>query len=134
MNRVDLTGRLVRDPEIRYSQGGSSVASFTIAADRTVKKGDEWVHDADFIKCVAFGKTAEFVEKYFKKGSFIVISGSIKTGSYEKEDGTKVFTTDVWVEKAEFGGSKAENAEQNSNHDDGFMHIPDGIDEDVPFN
>lgn len=134
MNRVDLTGRLVRDPEIRYSQGGSSVASFTVATDRSAKKGDEWVRDADFIKCVAFGKTAEFIEKYFRKGSFIVLTGSIKTGSFEKEDGTKVFTTDVWVEKAEFGGSKAENAEQSSNRDDGFVNIPDGIDEELPFN
>lgn len=134
MNRVDLTGRLARNPEIRYSQGGSSVASFTVASDRTVKKGDEWVREADFIKCVAFGKTAEFVEKYFKKGSFIVVTGSIKTGSYEKEDGTKVFTTDVWVEKAEFGGSKSENTEQSNNRDDGFINIPDGIDEELPFN
>lgn len=145
MNRVDLTGRLVRDPEIRYSQGGSSVASFTIAVDRTVKKGDEWVHEADFIKCVAFGKTAEFIEKYFKKGSFIVVSGSIKTGSYDKEDGTKVYTTDVWVEKAEFGGSNAsgDNAggftpvdrpSPSSAANDGFMSIPDGIDEELPFN
>lgn len=134
MNRVDLTGRLVRDPEIRYSQGDSSVASFTVATDRSAKKGDEWVRDADFIKCVAFGKTAEFIEKYFRKGSFIVLTGSIKTGSFEKEDGTKVFTTDVWVEKAEFGGSKAENAEQSSNRDDGFVNIPDGIDEELPFN
>lgn len=134
MNRVDLTGRLVRDPEIRYSQGGSSVASFTVASDRTVKKGDEWVHEADFIKCVAFGKTAEFVEKYFKKGSFIVVTGSIKTGSYDKEDGTKVYTTDVWVEKAEFGGSKSENTEQSNNRDDGFINIPDGIDEELLFN
>ena len=144
MNRVDLTGRLVRDPEVRYSQGGSSVASFTVAVDRTVKKGDEWVHEADFIKCVAFGKTAEFIEKYFAKGSFIVVTGSIKTGSYEKEDGTKVFTTDVWVDKAEFGGSKSgDNAGGATSGDrpnprsvdsDGFMNIPDGIDEELPFN
>jgi single-strand DNA-binding protein len=133
MNRVDLTGRLVRDPEVRYSQGGSSVASFTVAVDRTVKKGDEWVHEADFIKCVAFGKSAEFIEKYFKKGSFIVVTGSIKTGNYEKEDGTKVFTTDIWVEKAEFGGSKAENVDSAGGNKDGFMDIPDGIDEEVPF-
>ena len=145
MNRVDLTGRLTRNPEIRYSQGSSSIASFTVAVDRTVKKGDEWVRDADFIKCVAFGKTAEFIEKYFKKGSFIVVSGSIKTGSYDKDDGTKVHTTDVWVEKAEFGGSNAsgdaaggfsstDRQNPRGADNDGFMSIPDGIDEELPFN
>lgn len=136
MNRVELTGRLTKDPAISYTQNGGSVASFTLAVDRSVKKGDEWVHEADFIRCVAFSKKAEFVEKYFKKGSFAVVSGSIKTGSYDK-DGAKVFTTDVWVENVEFGGGKSETdtseSTQGTDIGDGFMNIPDGVDEEVPF-
>ena len=136
MNRVELTGRLTKDPAISYTQNGGSVASFTLAVDRSVKKGDEWVHEADFIRCVAFGKKAEFVEKYFKKGSFAVVSGSVKTGSYDK-DGAKVFTTDVWVENVEFGGGKSEadtnESTQGTDIGDGFMNIPDGVDEEVPF-
>lgn len=138
MNRVELTGRLTKDPVINYSQNGGTVTSFTLAVDRTVKKGDEWVHEADFIRCVAFGKKAEFVEKYFQKGSFAVVSGSIKTGSYDK-DGAKVFTTDIWVENVEFGGGKSESDSGGpkpvpaTDIGDGFMNIPDGIDEEVPF-
>lgn len=142
MNRVELSGRLARDPDVRYTDGGSTVARFSIAVDRTVKKNDEWVHEADFISCIAFGKTAEFIEKYFNKGSFIIVLGNIKTGSYTNKDNVKVYTTDVLVEKAEFGGGKAENSSSTDNNagsqqptsDDGFMNIPDGIDEELPFN
>lgn len=142
MNRVELSGRFARDPDVRYTDGGSTVARFSIAVDRTVKKNDEWVHEADFISCVAFGKTAEFIEKYFNKGSFIIVLGNIKTGSYTNKDNVKVYTTDVFVEKAEFGGGKAENSigtdnnagSQQPTSDDGFMNIPDGIDEELPFN
>jgi len=136
MNRVELTGRFTKDPVISYSQNGGSVASFTLAVDRSVKKGDEWVREADFIRCVAFGKKAEFVEKYFSKGSFAVVSGSIKTGNYDK-DGTKVYTTDIWVENIEFGGGKTETEPrkptQTADIGDEFMNIPDDIDEELPF-
>jgi len=138
MNRVELTGRLTKDPTISYGQNGNSVARFSVAVDRTVKRDNEWVHEADFINCVAFGKKAEFVEKYFIKGSFIVVTGSIKTGKYEKE-GVTHYTTDVWVDNVEFGGSKAENGTAEPRPErkvdaDGFMNIPDGIDEELPFN
>src|SRR5574344_5046 len=141
MNRVELSGRLARDPDVRYTDGGSTVARFSIAVDRTVKKNDAWVHEADFISCVAFGKTAEFIEKYFNKGSFIIVLGNIKTGSYTNKDNQKVYTTEVFVEKAEFGGGKSENTGDTGSNtrtqspsDDGFMNIPDGIDEEMPFN
>lgn len=134
MNRVELSGRLTKAPVISYSQNGSSVARFVLAVDRAVKRDDKWEHEADFIPCVCFGKKAEFVEKYFDKGSFAIVTGSIKTGSYEK-DGIKHYTTDVWAENVEFGGSKAENGgASTTSGSDGFMNIPDGIDEEVPFN
>lgn len=138
MNRVELSGRLTRTPEIRYSQNGSTVARFSLAVDRTVKRGDNWEHEADFISCVCFGKKAEFLEKYFDKGSFAIVTGNIKTGSYDK-DGVKHYTTDVWVDNIEFGGGKSDNTENTSSSvasdvGDGFMNIPDGIDEEVPFN
>lgn len=136
MNKVQLSGRLTKDVAVAYSNNGNAIARITMAVDRTVKKGDKWEHEADFIPCVAFGKKAEFLERYFKKGSFAIISGNIKTGSYEKEDGTKVYTTDVWVDNVEFGGSKSEGSDNapNQKSDDGFMNIPDSIDEELPFN
>lgn len=138
MNRVELSGRLARTPVISYSQNGSAVARFSLAVDRTVKRGDNWEHEADFISCVCFGKKAEFLEKYFDKGSFAIVTGNIKTGSYDK-DGVKHYTTDVWVDNIEFGGGKSDNTENTSSSvasdvGDGFMNIPDGIDEEVPFN
>ena len=135
MNRVQLSGRLTKDVSISYSNNGNSVARITLAVDRAVKKGDKWEHEADFIPCVAFGKKAEFLEKYFKKGSFAIVSGSIKTGNYEKEDGTKVYTTDIWIDDVEFGGSKAEdsNSAPAVKSTDGFMNVPDSIDEKLPF-
>lgn len=137
MNKVSIVGRLVRDPDVRYSQGENStaVARFTVAVDRRFKKDGEAT--ADFISCVSLGKTAEFVEKYFFKGSRIGLSGRIQTGSYEK-DGQKVYTTDVFVEEVEFVDSKSSGtATQNSpaTTDDGFMNLDgDGIEEALPFN
>lgn len=137
MNKVSLVGRLTRDPEVRYSQGENStaVARFTVAVDRKFKKDGEAT--ADFISCVSFGKTAEFIEKYFFKGSRIGLSGRIQTGSYEK-DGKKIYTTDVLVEEVEFVDSAKSSGETTQNSpaptDDGFMDCGDGIEEELPFN
>lgn len=140
MNKVELVARLCRDPEVRYSQGNnaSAVARFSVAANRRFKNA-EGGYDADFINCVAFGKTAEFIEKYFKKGMAIGITGRIQTGNYTNKDGVKVYTTDVVAEEVEFVESKSSNVENNnsastppSNND--FMQIPDDISEDLPFN
>lgn len=146
MNKVILMGRLTRDPEVRYSQGenASAVARFSLAVDRRFKNDDQ--PSADFISCVAFGKTAEFFEKFGRKGTKFVIEGRIQTGSYTNKDGQKVYTTDVVVEQAEFAESKnasGSGAGANTNTSapvptpeigDGFMNIPDGIDEELPFN
>ena len=142
MNKVILMGRLTRDPDIRYTQSESSmaIARYTLAVDRRFKKEGE--QSADFIGCVAFGKQAEFVEKYLHQGTKIAITGRIQTGSYTNKDGQRVYTTDVVVEEQEFAESKAagQNSQQNSRPEpstavdnDGFMHIPDGIDEELPF-
>lgn len=151
MNKAILMGRLTRDPEVRYSQGETqtAIARFTLAVDRRFKKAGE-SQDADFIGCVAFGKQAEFVEKYFRQGMKMVAVGRIQTGSYTNKDGQKVYTTDVVAEEIEFAESKSNNPEagafqQNNNRNnfkpepssaigDGFMNIPDGIDEELPFN
>lgn len=133
-------GRLTRDPEVRYTQGDSStaVARYSLAVDRRFKREGE--QTADFINCVTFGKGAEFAEKYLHKGSKIVISGRIQTGSYTNRDGVKVYTTDVVVEDQEFAESKAvhndgnTSEQQNAVAGDGFTNIPDGIDEELPFN
>ena len=143
MNKVILMGRLTRDPEVRYSQGENTtaVARFTLAVDRRFKQEGGAI--ADFIGCVAFGKNAEFIEKYFRQGTKALITGRIQTGSYTNRDGQKVYITDVVVEETEFAESKktAEANGQNSSHprspvpgSDGFMNIPDGIDEELPFN
>ena len=135
MNSVQLLGRLTKDPEVRYTQGNTTtaVAHFTVACNRKVKKSEE--QQADFITCVAFGKTAEFIERYFQKGAAIALNGRIQTGSYTNKDGAKVYTTDVIVESVEFAGSKNEREASGSEtkKDDGFMNIPEGIDEDLPF-
>ena len=143
MNSVQLVGRLTRDPDIRYKDGGLSVARFSVAVDRRFSKD----HEADFISCVAFGKTAEFIEKYFGKGQRIGLTGRIQTGSYTNRDGTKVYTTDVVAEAVEFVESKASSAgawanartepaeTQGMDIGDGFMAMPDDLDdEDLPFN
>lgn len=142
MNKVILMGRLTRDPEVRYTQGDntSAVARFSLAVDRRFKKdGDQ---TADFINCVAFGKTGEFIEKYGHKGTKFVVEGRIQTGSYTNKDGQKVYTTDVVVEQVEFAESKISadgnttnnTANSNAPTDTSFMDIPDGIDEELPFN
>ena len=147
MNKVILMGRLTRDPEVRYSQSEQSmaIARFTLAVDRRFKRdGDQ--QTADFISCTAFGKTGEFIERYCHQGTKLVVEGRIQTGSYTNKDGVRVFTTDVVVENAEFAESKAaagnsEGAyqaarpEPTSAAGDGFMNIPDGVeDEGLPFN
>lgn len=138
MNNVSLVGRLTRDPEVRYTDGGLSIARFSLAVDRRFKKDGQ--AEADFPNCIAFGKTAEFIEKYFTKGQRMGATGRIQTGSYTKEDGTKVYTTDVVVENVEFVESKSSGSGQTLNHEpslaeinDGFMDIGD-IDEELPFN
>ena len=139
MNSVQLTGRLTNDPEVRYGNNGSTVAKFSIAVNRRFKQDGQ--PDADFIRCVAFGKTAEFIEKYFAKGRKMDLTGRIQTGSYTNQDGNKVFTTDVVVENVEFGesrgGAVANNETTNNSakaDGNGFMNIPDGLDEELPFN
>lgn len=145
MNKVILMGRLTRDPDVRYSDQSSAVARFTLAVDRRFKRdGDQ--QTADFISCVAFGKTGEFIERYCHQGTKLVVEGRIQTGSYTNRDGNKVYTTDVVAENVEFAESKAATAnneggyqaarpEPSSAAGDGFMNIPDGVeDEGLPFN
>lgn len=143
MNKVIFVGRLVRDPEVRYTQGDNpmAIARYTLAVDRRFKREGE--PTADFINCVVFGKPAEFAEKYFRKGLRIAISGRITTGSFTNKDGVKVYTTEVTVEDQEFAESKAEQAQNSGNatissattSGDGFMNIPDNVDDsELPFN
>lgn len=149
MNKVILMGRLTRDPDVRYSQGESAtaIARFTLAVDRRFNRNNGDENNADFIGCVAFGRTGEFVEKYLHKGTKVVASGRIQTGSYTNKDGVKVYTTDVVVEDVEFAESKNASAGNDGGYasgarqsapvapaGDGFMNIPDGIDEELPFN
>ena len=157
MNKVILMGRLTRDPEVRYTQGANpmAVARYTLAVDRRKKEGE---NQADFINCVAFGRLAEFAEKYLRKGTKIALTGRIQTGSYTNRDGQKVYTTDVVVDEQEFAESKAAAAGNTASNsasagssapstsgkssgnpspspeNDGFMNIPDGLDEELPFN
>ena len=139
MNKVILVGRFTRDPEVRYTDGGATVAKFSLAVDRRFKQ--DGGQDTDFISCVSFGKTAEFIEKYFRKGMKIGVCGRIQTGSYTNNDGQKVYTTDVAVEESYFVESKNASSagpvnipESSSAIGDGFMNIPDSIGEDLPFN
>ena len=148
MNKVILMGRLTRDPEVRYSAGDNAmaVARFSLAVDRRRRAngGDE--QTADFINCVSFGKQAEFAEKYLRKGTKLLVTGRIQTGSYTNRDGVKVYTTDVVVEEQEFAESKNASGSTSQSYQtspasapsapagDGFMNIPDGIDEELPFN
>ena len=155
MNKVILMGRLTREPDVRYSQGENpmAIARYTLAVDRRFRR-DGNDQTADFISCVAFGRQAEFVEKYLHQGTKIVVSGRIQTGSYTNREGQKVYTTDVVVDDHEFAESKSASqnggggyqnvapAEQDtfaapdpaSAPADGFLNIPDGIDEELPFN
>ena len=154
MNKVILMGRLTRDPEVRYSAGDNSmaIARYTLAVDRRFRRDGE--QTADFIGCVAFGRSAEFAEKYLRQGTKLVVTGRIQTGSYTNRDGQKVYTTDVVVEEQEFAESRAAASEggmmrqsapspmsaapmpapSQASVGDGFMNIPDGIDEELPFN
>lgn len=156
MNRVILMGRLTRDPEIRYSQGDNplAIARYSLAVDRRFNRGNDDA-TADFINCVTFGKSAEFAERYLHKGTKIAVTGRIQTGSYTNKDGVKVYTTEVVVEDQEFAESKnsaggnggfagneaggysggySGGRPEPSGAGDGFMNIPDGIDEELPFN
>lgn len=144
MNKVVLVGRLTKNPEVRYTQGenATAIARYTLAVDRRFKRDGE--PTADFINCVVFGKSAEFAEKYFRQGLRVAISGRITTGSYTNKDGIKVYTTEVTVEEQEFAESKAESeanktsnqqaTSANASSGGGFMNIPDGIEEELPFN
>lgn len=142
MNKVILMGRLTKDPDVRYTQGDKpmAIARYTLAVDRRFTRNND-ENSADFIPCVVFGKGGEFAEKYFKKGTKIAITGRIQTGSYTNKDGVKVFTTEVVVEEQEFAESKAaQSGQQNTQPTreeesmDGFMNIPEGIDEEeLPF-
>ena len=157
MNKASLVGRLTRDPEVRYAQGegATAVARYTLAVDRRFKRDNE--PTADFIQCVVFGRSAEFAEKYFRQGMRVSVSGRIQTGSYTNKDGARVYTTEVIVEEQEFAESRAEREANGSSYNnnsynnnsyrqaapspspsvdagDGFMNIPDGIDEELPFN
>jgi single-strand DNA-binding protein len=169
MNKVILMGRLTRDPEVRYSQGENStaIARYTLAVDRRFRRNNDGEQTADFIGCVAFGRSAEFAEKYFRQGLKVIVTGRIQTGSYTNKEGQKVYTTDVVVEDQEFAESKAVSdanagsfraaapspapASNDGGYNgggynsaparpqpaaatDGFMNIPDGIDEELPFN
>ena len=138
MNKVIIIGRVVRDAEIRYSQGASStcIARYTLAVDRKFKQ--EGQPTADFINCIAFGKLGEFAEKYLHKGTKIAVTGRIQTGSYTNKDGQKVYTTDVVVDEQEFCESKSSNQSQGNDRpqtsSDDFMSIPDGVEDGLPFN
>ena len=157
MNKAILMGRLTRDPEIRYMQGENSmcIARYTLAVDSRFNRNKEDGPNADFIPCICFGKAAEFVEKYLKKGTKMAITGRIQTGSNTNRDGIKVYTTEVVVEDQEFAESRNSSAgsgtysgrtsadqreagrqqapAKNDDPMDGFMNIPDGIDEELPF-
>ena len=152
MNKVILMGRLTRDPEVRYTQGERSmaVARYTLAVDRRRRTGNGDNQTADFMQCVAFDRAGEFAEKYFHQGIKVLVTGRIQTGSYTNRDGQKVYTTDVIVEDQEFAESKNASAPSMSGGPapapaerpapaaaigDGFMNIPDGVeDEGLPFN
>lgn len=140
MNKVILMGRLTRDPDIRYTQPNSAqeqtcIARYSLAVNRRFNRDGE--QKADFISCVAFGRQAEFAEKYLRKGTKIALTGRIQTGSYTNRDGQKVYTTDVVVEEQEFAESKAAGQITQQNpapvSEDGFMEIPDGLEEELPF-
>ncbi len=146
MNKVILMGRLTRDPEVRYSQGENAmaIARYSLAVDRRVSRNSADGQSADFINCVAFGRSGEFAEKYLRKGMKVMVEGRIQTGSYTNKDGVKVYTTDVVVENHEFAESKGSGqgdggfapasapAPAPAAAGDGFMNIPDGMDE-LPF-
>ena len=139
MNKAVLVGRLTRNPEVRYSKGENPVAvgRYTLAVERWFKREGE--PTADFIPCIAFGRLAEFAEKYFRQGMRVSVSGRIQTGSYTNKEGAKIHTTEVVIEEQEFAESRAEQEAraqipEEITPGDGFMNIPDEIDEELPFN
>lgn len=140
MNKVILMGRLTRDAQTRYTEGVEpmAISRFTLAVDRRARNNQEG-QTADFIPCVAFGKTGQFIEKYGQQGTKFCLEGRIQTGSYTNREGHKVYTTEVVVDQVEFAESKAaagnnqQRPQPTPDNDDGFMNIPDGIDEELPF-
>lgn len=141
MNKIILSGRLTADPDVKYTAGDNptAVARYQLAVKRNYAR--EGQTNADFIRCVAFGRSAEFTEKYLRKGMKMIITGRIQTGNYTNDEGKKVYTTDIIVEEQEFAESKAANegrmlaaSTEMEADKDGFMNIPDGIDEQLPFN
>lgn len=133
MNKVVLMGRLTKDPETRYTQGNDpmAISRYTLAVNRRGKQ-EEGEQNADFINIVAFGKSGEFAEKYLHKGTKLVVSGRIQTGSFTKQDGTKVYTTEVVAEDQEFAESKSANEEPKQKEGE-FMNIPEGLEDELPF-
>lgn len=132
MNKVILMGRLTADPEVRSTTSGLRVATYTLAVDRRAAKSDQ---KADFIRCQGWDKKADFAEKYLHKGTKLVITGRIQTGSYTDRDGKKVYTTDVVIEDQEFAESKKpQDGRIETTADDGFVPVPDDLGEDLPFN
>lgn len=138
MNKIILIGRLTRDVEMRYgtNNNNTAIARYTLAVNRPYKQNGG--QEADFLPCIAFGETAEFAEKYLAKGMRVAIEGRIQTGSYTNRDGQKVYTTDVVVERQEFLEKRADNSQLDfgaaESYDDRYMDIPDGIDDELPFN
>lgn len=136
MNKIILLGRLTRDPEVRYSQGENSmaIARFSLAVNRRYKREGE--PEADFFNCTAFGKQAEFVEKYLKQATKILLSGRVQNDNYTNKEGQKVYSVQIMIEEIEFAESKATSDNNNtipSQSQDGFMHIPEGLEEELPF-
>ena len=133
MNKIILLGRLTRDPEVRYTQGDNSmaIAKFSLAVNRRFKKENE--PEADFFNCTAFSKQAEFVEKYLKQGTKILLSGRIQNDNYTNKEGQKVYSIQIMVEEIEFAESKNNSTSEPSQSNDGFMNIPDGLQEELPF-
>ena len=146
MNKVILMGRLTRDPEVRYSQGENSmaIARYSLAVERRVNRNSQDGQTADFINCVAFGRSGEFAEKYFRKGTKVLVEGRIQTGSYTNKEGVKVFTTDIVVDNQEFAESKNGSGSSNDNKSSytkpseaemkKLTDVPENIDEELPFN
>ena len=140
LNIITIMGRMVRDPETRFLQSSTnSVTRFTVAVERDYKAADEEKPKTDFINCVAWNKTGEFVEKHFRKGSMIAVTGSLELGSYTNKEGVKVYTAEIKVDSAYFTGEKRAEADGApprvpETDGDGFMNVPEGIDEELPFN
>ena len=137
MNKIILLGRLTQDAEVRYSQGEKSmaIANFSIAVNRKFKREGE--PDADFFNCTAFGKQAEFVEKYLKKGTKILLTGKVQNNNYTNKEGQKVYSVQIITEEIEFAESKAADAGTQptpTQENNGFVNIPDGLQEELPFN